>query len=58
LKNKESKRIPKKMYSCFIDCVKIFVWITTNSEKSLGDVATRPPDLSPEKPVSRSRSNS
>ena len=35
LKSKESKRIPKRIYFCFIDCVKTFVWITTNSGKIL-----------------------
>ena len=34
------------------------VWITTNVENSLRDENTRPPYLSPEKSVWRSRSNS
>ena len=34
------------------------VWITTNCGKFLKDENTRPPYLSPEKPVCRSRSNS
>ena len=34
------------------------VWITTNCGKFLRDGDTRPPDLPPEKPVCRSRSNS
>ena len=33
------------------------MWITTNVENSLRDGNTRPPDLPPEKSVSRSRSN-
>ena len=33
-------------------------WITTNLENSERDGNTRPPDLSPEKSVCRSRSNS
>ena len=34
------------------------VWITTNCEKSYRDGTTRPPYLSPAKPVFKSRSNS
>ena len=34
------------------------VWFTTNLWKVLREWNTRPPDLSPEKPVCRSRSNS
>ena len=34
------------------------VWIATNCGKFLRDRNTRPPDLPPEKPVCRSRSNS
>ena len=34
------------------------VWITTNSENSERDGNTRPPELSPEKSVCMSRSNS
>ena len=41
----------KNIHFCFIDYVKVFVWITTNSGKW-------PPYLPPVKPVCKSRSNS
>ena len=57
LNHRESKKIPPKIYFCFIDYARAFVWITTNWKilKQIGN--TRPPYLSPEKPVCRSRSN-
>ena len=55
----EKKReFQKNIYFCFIATWKpLTVWITTNW-KFLRDGNTRPPFLSPEKPVYRSRSNS
>ena len=50
--SRESKRIPEKH---LLHCLKLLtVWITTNW-KILRDGNTRPPYLSPEKPVCRSR---
>ena len=47
-------------YFCFTDYTKAFVWITTNSGKFLemGIPDHRPPYLSPEKLICRTRSNS
>ena len=54
----KAREFQKNIYFCFIDYGKVFVWITTNCGKLLGDESTRPPYLSPEKPVCGSRSNS
>ena len=49
----------KNIYFCFIDYTKAFDCVDHNKlKKSERDGNTRPPDLPPEKPVCRSRSNS
>ena len=49
----------KNIYFCFIDYAKAFDYVDHNKlENSERDGNTRPPDLSPEKSVCRSRSNS
>ena len=51
--------IQKNIYFCFIDYAKAFYCVNHNIlENSSRDGNTRPPDLPPEKPVCRSRSNS
>ena len=56
---KKAREFQKNIYLCYIDCVKSWtVQITTNLENSERDGITIPPDLSPEKSVCRSRSNS
>ena len=56
-KKKESSK--KKKIFCFVDYAKAFDCVDHNKlENSERDENTRPPDLSPEKPVCRSRSNS
>jgi len=56
--SKKSKRIPEKIYSASLTTLKpLTVWITTNCGKLLERCNTRPPYLTPEKPVCRSRSN-
>ena len=56
-KKQESSR--KSSISALLTMLKsLTVWITTNVENSSRDGNTRPPDLSPEKSVCRSRSNS
>ena len=61
LDHRESKGITKKKTSISASLTTIkplAVWITTNSgENSKRDVNTRPPYLSPEKPVCGSKSN-
>ena len=53
----KAREFQKNIYFCFIDYAKAFsVWIRTNW-KILRDGSTRPPYLSFEKPVCRSRSN-
>ena len=52
--NKKAREFQKNIF--FIDYAKAFVWIT--NWKILRDGNTRPPYLSPEKPVCGSRSNS
>ena len=52
----ESSR--KKIYFCFIDYAKAFVWITTNWENSERDGNTRTSDLPLEKSVCRAGMNS
>ena len=49
----------KNIYFCFIDYAKVFDYVDHNKlENSSRDGNTRPPDLTPEKFVFRSRSNS
>ena len=56
-KKQESSR--KTSISALLTMPKpLTVWITTNCENSSRDGNIRPPDLSPEKSVCRSRSNS
>ena len=53
------REFQKNIYFCFIDYAKAFDWVHHNKlENSERDWNTRPPDLPPEKPVCRSRSNS
>ena len=59
LDHRKSKRVPEKHLFCFIDYAKAFDCVDHNKlENSERDGNTRPPDLSPEKPVCRSGSNS
>ena len=56
----KAREFQKNIYFCFIDYIKAFDCVDhkklqKNSER---DGNTRPPDLPPEKPVCRSRSNS
>ena len=53
------REFQKIIYFCFIDYFKAFDCVDHNTlEDSSRDGNTRPPDLPPEKPVCRSRSNS
>ena len=55
----KAREFQKNIYFCFIDYAKAFDWVDHNKLwKILIDGNTRPPYLSPEKPVCRSRSNS
>ena len=55
----KAREFQKNIYFCFIDCAKAFDCVDENKlENSSRDENTRPPDLSPEKSVCRSRSNS
>ena len=55
----KAREFQKSVYFCFIDYVKAFVcWSQKTVENSERDGNTRPPDLPPEKPVCRTRSNS
>ena len=55
----EARRFQKTIYFCLIDYAKAFDSVDHNKlENSSRDGNTRPPDLPPEKPVFRSRSNS
>ena len=54
LGHRKSNRIPEKHLVSLTMLKPLIVWITTNC----GRFSTRPPCLPPEKPVSRSRSNS
>ena len=55
-KKQESSR--KNIYFCFVDYAKAFDCVDHNKlENSSRDGNTRPPNLPPEKPVCRSRSN-
>ena len=56
---KKAREFQKNIYFCFIDYAKAFDGVDHNKlENSSRDGNTRPPDLSPEKSVCRSRSNS
>ena len=56
---KKAREFQKNIYFCFIDYAKAFDYVDHNKlENSERDGNTRPPDLSPEKSVCRSRSNS
>ena len=56
---KKAREFQKNIYFCFLDYVKAFDWVDHNKLKnSERDGNTRPPDLSPEKSVCRSGSNS
>ena len=56
---KKAREFQKNIYFCFIDYAKAFDYVDHNKlENSESDGNTRPPDLPPEKPVCRSRSNS
>ena len=53
------REFQKNIYFCFIDYAKVFDCVDHNKlENSSRDGNTRPPYLSPEKPICRSRSNS
>ena len=54
----KAREFQKNIYFCFIDYAKVFVWITTNCGKFFKRWKYRPLDLSPEKPLCRSGSNS
>ena len=55
----KAREFQKNIYFCFIDYSKAFDCVDHNKlENSSRDRSTRPPDLSPEKPGCRSRSNS
>ena len=56
---KIAREFQKNIYFCFIDCAKAFDCVDHHKlEKSSRVGHTRPPDLSPEKSVCRSGSNS
>ena len=56
---KKAREFQKSMYFCFIDYAKGFDFVDHSKlENSERDGNTRPPDLPPEKPVCRPRSNS
>ena len=56
---KKPREFQKNIYFCLIDYVKAFDCADHNKLKNPEiDGKTRPPDLPPEKPVCRSRSNS
>ena len=55
----KARQCQKKIYFCFIDYAKAFDCVDHNKLwKILQEMGIRPPDLSPEKSVCRSRSNS
>ena len=55
----KAREFQKNIYFCFIDYTKAFDCVDHNKlENSERDGNTRPPDLSPEKSVCRTRSNS
>ena len=56
---KKARKFQKNIYFCFIDYAKAFDCVDHNKlDNSEKDRNTRPPDLTPEKSVFRSRSNS
>ena len=56
--NEKAREFQKNIYFCFIDYAKAFDCVDHNKlVNSERDGNTRPPDLPPEKPVCRSRSN-
>ena len=58
LDHRKSKRVPEKIYFCFIDYTKAFDCVDHKKlENSEREGNTRPPDLLPEKSVCRSRNN-
>ena len=58
LDHRKSKVIPENLYFCFIDYAKAFDCVDPNKLwKILRDESARSPYLSPEKPVSMSKSN-
>ena len=58
LDHRKSKRVPERIYLCFIDYAKAFDCVAHNKLwKILRDVNARPSDLPPEKSVCASRSN-
>ena len=55
----KAREFQKNTYFCFIECVKSFDCVDHNKLwKTLQEMGNRPPYLSPEKSVCRSRSNS
>ena len=60
--SKKAREFQKNIYFCFIDYIKIFDCVDHNKLwkilKEMGITNTRPPDLPPEEPLCRSRSNS
>ena len=54
---KKAREFQKNIYFCFIDYAKVFDCVDHKKLKFLREGNTRPPYLSPEKPVCRSRSN-
>ena len=55
----KAREFQKNIYFCFIDYVKAFDCVDHNKlENSERDGSTRPPDLTLEKPICRSGSNS
>ena len=55
----KAREFQKNIYFCFIDYTKAFDCVNHNKLwKILQEMGIRPPDLSPEKSVCRSRSNS
>ena len=55
----KAREFQKNIYFCFIDYTKAFDYVDHNKlENSSRDRNIRPPDLSPEKPGGKSRSNS
>ena len=54
----KAREFQKNIYFCFMDYAKAFDYVDHNKlENSSSNGNTRPPDLPPEKPVGRSRSN-
>ena len=54
----KARKFQKNIYFCFTDYAKAFDCVDYNKLKDFRDKTTRPPYLSPEKAVCRSRSNS